>query len=87
MYGELGLLMSSSFTFLWCYVTLPGLLTLIVIYLIQLYHKEPPNYIAWNSSSVRLPNPDLPLPLWGPFVRSPAPQDHRSVLLLSPGTI
>lgn len=52
-------------------MTLPGLLALLIICLIQLYQRVPPYYIAWNSSVVRFPHPGLPLSLWGPLIRSP----------------
>ncbi|XP_046538104.1 orphan sodium- and chloride-dependent neurotransmitter transporter NTT5-like [Equus quagga] len=48
--SELGHFLWSFFTFLLCYVTLPGLLALLIICLIQLYQRVPPYYIAWNSS-------------------------------------
>ncbi|KAK1329960.1 hypothetical protein QTO34_010144 [Cnephaeus nilssonii] len=50
MYSELGRLLWSSCPFLWCYVTMPGLLVLLTICLLHLYNKAPPYYIAWNSS-------------------------------------
>ncbi|XP_027475912.2 orphan sodium- and chloride-dependent neurotransmitter transporter NTT5-like isoform X3 [Zalophus californianus] len=50
IFGDLGRLLWSFFTVLWCYVTLPGLLALTTICLMQLYQTEPPYYIAWNSS-------------------------------------
>ncbi|KAM9226272.1 orphan sodium- and chloride-dependent neurotransmitter transporter NTT5-like [Dugong dugon] len=58
MFIELGRLVWSIFTFLWCYVTLPGLLALLTICFMQLYQKAPPYYIAWNASGsqeVKLP--------------------------------
>ncbi|XP_070080800.1 orphan sodium- and chloride-dependent neurotransmitter transporter NTT5-like isoform X11 [Equus caballus] len=48
--SELGHFLWSFFTFLLCYMTLPGLLALLIICLIQLYQRVPPYYIAWNSS-------------------------------------
>ncbi|XP_034494457.1 orphan sodium- and chloride-dependent neurotransmitter transporter NTT5 isoform X2 [Ailuropoda melanoleuca] len=50
IFGDLGRLLWSFFTVLWCYVTLPGLLALTTICIMQLYQTEPPYYIAWNSS-------------------------------------
>ncbi|XP_059134954.1 orphan sodium- and chloride-dependent neurotransmitter transporter NTT5 isoform X2 [Peromyscus eremicus] len=50
MFGQLGRLVWAPFTFLWSYVTLPTLLTLFIIYFLNLYHREPLNYIAWNNS-------------------------------------
>ncbi|XP_030877488.1 orphan sodium- and chloride-dependent neurotransmitter transporter NTT5-like [Leptonychotes weddellii] len=50
IFGDLGRLLWSFFTVLWCYVALPGLLALTTICLMQLYQTEPPHYIAWNSS-------------------------------------
>ncbi|XP_021536760.1 orphan sodium- and chloride-dependent neurotransmitter transporter NTT5-like [Neomonachus schauinslandi] len=50
IFGDLGRPLWSFFTVLWCYVTLPGLLALTTICLMQLYQTEPPHYIAWNSS-------------------------------------
>lgn len=57
MYGELGHLIWSFYTFLWCYVTLPGLLALLTLFLIHLYQRMPPHYVAWNSSMVSRPEP------------------------------
>lgn len=56
IFGDLGRLLWSFFTVLWCYVTLPGLLALTTICIMQLYQTEPPYYIAWNSSMVRFPS-------------------------------
>lgn len=56
IFGDLGRLLWSFLTVLWCYVTLPGLLALTTISLMQLYQTEPPYYIAWNSSMVRSPS-------------------------------
>ncbi|XP_077919706.1 orphan sodium- and chloride-dependent neurotransmitter transporter NTT5 [Halichoerus grypus] len=50
IFSDLGRPLWSFFTVLWCYVTLPGLLALTTICLMQLYQTEPPHYIAWNSS-------------------------------------
>ncbi|XP_040313630.1 orphan sodium- and chloride-dependent neurotransmitter transporter NTT5-like isoform X3 [Herpailurus yagouaroundi] len=50
MFSKLGRLLWSFFTFLWRYVTLPGLLTLFTICLTQLHRRVPSYYIAWNSS-------------------------------------
>ncbi|CAD7692366.1 unnamed protein product [Nyctereutes procyonoides] len=50
IFSDLGRLLWSFFTLLWCYVTLPGLLALTTIYIMQLYQMVPPYYIAWNSS-------------------------------------
>lgn len=57
MFSELGHLLPSSFTFLWCYVTPPGLLALLTVCLLQLHQRAPAFYIAWNSSAVRPPAP------------------------------
>ncbi|XP_039734634.1 orphan sodium- and chloride-dependent neurotransmitter transporter NTT5-like [Pteropus medius] len=70
MYGELGHLIWSFYTFLWCYVTLPGLLALLTICLIHLYQRTPPHYIAWNSSvsqEVKEPYPQSALG-WATFL-------------------
>lgn len=66
MFGQLGRLVWAPFTFLWSYVTLPTLLSLFIIYFLNLYHREPLNYIAWNNSMVR------PCP-WEPGGRAPHP--------------
>ncbi|KAM7058629.1 orphan sodium- and chloride-dependent neurotransmitter transporter NTT5-like [Molossus nigricans] len=50
MYSGLGHLLWSFFTFLWCYVTLPGLLALLIICLMGLYESKPRYYIAWNRN-------------------------------------
>ncbi|XP_077701827.1 orphan sodium- and chloride-dependent neurotransmitter transporter NTT5-like isoform X5 [Canis aureus] len=50
IFSDLGRLLWSFFIVLWCYVTLPGLLALTTIYVMQLYQMVPPYYIAWNSS-------------------------------------
>ncbi|XP_042825431.1 orphan sodium- and chloride-dependent neurotransmitter transporter NTT5-like isoform X2 [Panthera tigris] len=50
MFSKLGHLLWSFFTFLWRYVTLPGLLALFTICLTQLHRRVPSYYIAWNSS-------------------------------------
>ncbi|XP_053067129.1 orphan sodium- and chloride-dependent neurotransmitter transporter NTT5-like isoform X4 [Acinonyx jubatus] len=50
MFSKLGRLLWSFFTFLWRYVTLPGLLALFTICLTQLHWRVPSYYIAWNSS-------------------------------------
>ncbi|EPQ15978.1 Orphan sodium- and chloride-dependent neurotransmitter transporter NTT5 [Myotis brandtii] len=50
MYSELGRLLWSACPFLWCYVTMPGLLAFLSVCLVHLYRKVPPHYIAWNSS-------------------------------------
>uniref|UniRef100_I3NE42 Transporter n=1 Tax=Ictidomys tridecemlineatus TaxID=43179 RepID=I3NE42_ICTTR len=49
MIRDLGRLLRPSFTFLWCYVTLPGLLALLTICILPLHHKET-SYITWNRS-------------------------------------
>ncbi|XP_008567563.1 PREDICTED: orphan sodium- and chloride-dependent neurotransmitter transporter NTT5-like, partial [Galeopterus variegatus] len=51
MFSELGRLLWSPFTFLLCYVTVPGLLALLTICLMQLYQRVTPYYIAWNSNA------------------------------------
>nr|XP_012609929.1 orphan sodium- and chloride-dependent neurotransmitter transporter NTT5-like isoform X1 [Microcebus murinus]XP_012609930.1 orphan sodium- and chloride-dependent neurotransmitter transporter NTT5-like isoform X1 [Microcebus murinus]XP_012609931.1 orphan sodium- and chloride-dependent neurotransmitter transporter NTT5-like isoform X1 [Microcebus murinus] len=51
LFNELGRLLWPTFTFLWCQVTLPGLLALLGLCIAQLYHKVAPYYIAWNSSA------------------------------------
>ncbi|XP_006160227.1 orphan sodium- and chloride-dependent neurotransmitter transporter NTT5 isoform X2 [Tupaia chinensis] len=51
IFSKLGHLLLPIFTFLWCYVTLPGLLGLLAICLVQLYHRGTPYYVAWNSSA------------------------------------
>eukprot|EP00069_Balaena_mysticetus_P009734 bmy_06392T0 len=50
MFSELGRPLWPFSTFLWCYVTLPGLLALLTICLMQLYQGAHLYYIAWNSS-------------------------------------
>ncbi|XP_015978009.2 orphan sodium- and chloride-dependent neurotransmitter transporter NTT5 isoform X2 [Rousettus aegyptiacus] len=70
MYGELGHLIWSFYTFLWCYVTLPGLLALLTLFLIHLYQRMPPHYVAWNSSmsqEVKEPYPESALG-WATFL-------------------
>lgn len=59
MYNDLGHLVWSSCPFLWCYVTMPGLLVLLAFCLLCLYNRVPPYYFAWNSSIVRA-RPGLP---------------------------
>ncbi|XP_058135127.1 orphan sodium- and chloride-dependent neurotransmitter transporter NTT5-like [Dasypus novemcinctus] len=53
MSREQGRILWPVFTFLWCYVALPGLLAVLVISLIQLSQRVPPYYVAWNASAVR----------------------------------
>ncbi|XP_062031899.1 uncharacterized protein LOC133747585 [Lepus europaeus] len=48
---ELGYQLRHSLTFLWGYVTLPGLLALLCVCLIQLHQPGAATYVAWNSSS------------------------------------
>ncbi|KAM5133557.1 orphan sodium- and chloride-dependent neurotransmitter transporter NTT5-like [Callospermophilus lateralis] len=63
MFRDLGHLLSPSFTFLCCYVTLPGLLALLTICILPLHHKET-SYIAWNrsmSQEVKQPYPNSAL--------------------------
>ncbi|XP_027776146.2 orphan sodium- and chloride-dependent neurotransmitter transporter NTT5-like [Marmota flaviventris] len=63
MIRDLGHLLRPSFTFLWCYVTLPGLLALLTICILPLHHKET-SYIAWNrsmSQEVKQPYPNSAL--------------------------
>ncbi|XP_045296536.1 orphan sodium- and chloride-dependent neurotransmitter transporter NTT5-like isoform X5 [Leopardus geoffroyi] len=63
MFSKLGRLLWSFFTFLWRYVTLPGLLALFTICLTQLHRRVPSYYIAWNSSMCKwLLQPDLKSP-------------------------
>ncbi|XP_052019177.1 orphan sodium- and chloride-dependent neurotransmitter transporter NTT5-like isoform X2 [Apodemus sylvaticus] len=50
MFGQLGRLVWSPFTFLWSYVTLPTLLALLTIYFLNLYHSESLYYVSWNNS-------------------------------------
>uniref|UniRef100_A0ABI7ZM40 Transporter n=1 Tax=Felis catus TaxID=9685 RepID=A0ABI7ZM40_FELCA len=50
MFSKLDRLLWSFFTFLWRYVTLPGLLALFTICLMQLHRRVPSYYTAWNSS-------------------------------------
>lgn len=60
MFGQLGRLVWSPFTFLWSYVTLPTLLALLTIYFLNLYHSESLYYVSWNNSMVR----PLPVGTW-----------------------
>ncbi|KAG3256480.1 orphan sodium- and chloride-dependent neurotransmitter transporter NTT5-like, transcript variant X6 [Ictidomys tridecemlineatus] len=63
MIRDLGRLLRPSFTFLWCYVTLPGLLALLTICILPLHHKET-SYITWNrsmSQEVKQPYPNSAL--------------------------
>ncbi|VTJ66734.1 Hypothetical predicted protein [Marmota monax] len=63
MIRDLGHLLRPSFTFLWCHVTLPGLLALLTICILPLHHKET-SYIAWNrsmSQEVKQPYPNSAL--------------------------
>uniref|UniRef100_A0A8D2HJX5 Uncharacterized protein n=1 Tax=Urocitellus parryii TaxID=9999 RepID=A0A8D2HJX5_UROPR len=63
MIRDLGRLLRPSFTFLWCYVTLPGLLALLTICILPLHHKET-SYTAWNrsmSQEVKQPYPNSAL--------------------------
>ena len=62
MFGQLGSLVWSPFTFLWSYVTLPTLLVLLTIYFLNLYYSGSPYYVSWNDSMVR----PLPVGTWGP---------------------
>uniref|UniRef100_A0A5F9D4Z0 Uncharacterized protein n=1 Tax=Oryctolagus cuniculus TaxID=9986 RepID=A0A5F9D4Z0_RABIT len=48
---ELGCQLPHRLTFLWGYVTLPGLLALLSVCLIQLHQPGAATYVAWNSSS------------------------------------
>ncbi|XP_053464096.1 orphan sodium- and chloride-dependent neurotransmitter transporter NTT5-like [Nycticebus coucang] len=50
LYGQLGCMQWPTFSFLWSYVTLPGLLVLLIICIMKLHQKVTPSYIAWNSS-------------------------------------
>lgn len=45
--------MWAPFAFLWSYVTLPTLLALLIIYFLNIYHRES-FYVSWNDSMVRL---------------------------------
>ena len=74
MFSKLDRLLWSFFTFLWRYMTLPGLLALFTICLMQLHRRVPSYYIAWNSSMVRSPYPGLSPPLRAPFISSPTPR-------------
>ncbi|KAM5297518.1 sodium-dependent neutral amino acid transporter B(0)AT2-like [Glossophaga mutica] len=70
MYGDLGHLMWSFFVFLWRFVTLLGLLCLLVVCFMSLYWGTPPHYIAWNSNltqEVRQPYVSRAL-LWVTFL-------------------
>ncbi|XP_044903157.1 orphan sodium- and chloride-dependent neurotransmitter transporter NTT5-like isoform X3 [Felis catus] len=63
MFSKLDRLLWSFFTFLWRYVTLPGLLALFTICLMQLHRRVPSYYTAWNSSMCKwLLQPDLKSP-------------------------
>ncbi len=73
LFSELGHPLWPFPTFLWCYVTLPGLLALLALCLVQFYQSIHLYYIAWDSSAVRLPHPGLQPPPWGPLVRTPLP--------------
>lgn len=53
MFHELGHLLRPFFTFLWCYVTLPGLLALLTICILPLHDRETSHYITWNRNTVR----------------------------------
>uniref|UniRef100_A0A8C9DEI1 Transporter n=1 Tax=Prolemur simus TaxID=1328070 RepID=A0A8C9DEI1_PROSS len=48
LFNELGRPLWPTFIFLWCQVTLPGLLALLGICLAQLCQREALYYIAWN---------------------------------------
>ncbi|XP_072822745.1 orphan sodium- and chloride-dependent neurotransmitter transporter NTT5-like isoform X2 [Vicugna pacos] len=50
MFRELGRPLWPFCTFLWCYVTMPGLLALLTICLMHLYQGAHLYYTAWNSS-------------------------------------
>ena len=62
MFSEMGRPLWPFSSFLWCYVTLPGLLALLIICFMQLFQGTHLYYTAWNASGVRLPHPGLPLP-------------------------
>uniref|UniRef100_A0A8D2DDN8 Orphan sodium-and chloride-dependent neurotransmitter transporter NTT5 n=1 Tax=Sciurus vulgaris TaxID=55149 RepID=A0A8D2DDN8_SCIVU len=51
VFHELGHLLRPSFTFLWCYVTLPGLLALLTLCVLPLHHRAASYYISWNRSA------------------------------------
>ncbi|XP_076987308.1 orphan sodium- and chloride-dependent neurotransmitter transporter NTT5-like isoform X2 [Tamandua tetradactyla] len=51
MFNELAHLLCPIFPFLWCYVTLPGLLAVLILGLTQLHQRVPSYYIAWNTSA------------------------------------
>ncbi|KAJ1073470.1 hypothetical protein K5549_018507, partial [Capra hircus] len=50
MFSEMGRPLWPFSSFLWCYVTLPGLLALLTIYLMQLFQGTHLYYTAWNTS-------------------------------------
>ncbi|XP_061244960.1 orphan sodium- and chloride-dependent neurotransmitter transporter NTT5-like isoform X3 [Bos javanicus] len=50
MFSEMGRPLWPFSSFLWCYVTLPGLLALLTICLMQLYQGTHLYYTAWNTS-------------------------------------
>lgn len=80
MYGDLGHLMWSFFAFLWRFVTLFWLLSLLIMYLMSLYWHDTSHYIAWNSSLVR--RPTLPSHPHSGGPRSDLPP-HRTLDLCS----
>uniref|UniRef100_A0A5G2QHG0 Transporter n=1 Tax=Sus scrofa TaxID=9823 RepID=A0A5G2QHG0_PIG len=51
LFSELGHPLWPFPTFLWCYVTLPGLLALLALCLVQFYQSTHLYYIAWDSSA------------------------------------
>ncbi|XP_011249212.1 solute carrier family 6 (neurotransmitter transporter)-like isoform X3 [Mus musculus] len=64
VFGQLGSLVWSPFTFLWSYVTLPTLLVLLTIYFLNLYYSGSPYYVSWNDSmshEVKQPYKKIPL--------------------------
>uniref|UniRef100_A0A8D0XTR3 Transporter n=1 Tax=Sus scrofa TaxID=9823 RepID=A0A8D0XTR3_PIG len=63
LFSELGHPLWPFPTFLWCYVTLPGLLALLALCLVQFYQSTHLYYIAWDSSWWCLPDCMAPDPL------------------------
>ncbi|XP_069408467.1 uncharacterized protein [Ovis canadensis] len=71
MFSEMGRPLWPFSSFLWGYVTLPGLLALLTVYLMQLYQGTHLYYTAWNTSGSQ-------------EVKHPYPQNSRGwVIFLS----